>query len=190
MLNGSHSALAYMAYLMGYRKVDEAMNDPLIEGFLERYMDEDITQTIPDVPGIDIEQYKKTLRKRFANPAISDQISRLAQDGSTKISTFIMPPLLDNLKNGGSVIWTAFALAAWERYVVGTDENGEKITIDDPAAAMLQEWATHPTSLLDARDIFPDQCMDNRFIAEYRASSDSIYKHGTREALRQLLSHS
>jgi mannitol 2-dehydrogenase len=190
MLNGSHSALAYMGYLMGYRKVDEAMNDPLIDEFLERYMDEDITQTIPDVPGIDIEQYKITLRKRFANPAISDQISRLAQDGSTKISTFIVPPLLDNLKNGGSIKWTAFALAAWERYVVGTDETGAKITVDDPKAAMLQERAKHPISLLEARDIFPEQCMDNRFLAEYEASSDSIYKHGTREALRQLLSHS
>jgi mannitol 2-dehydrogenase len=190
LLNGSHSVLSYTAYLMGYRKVDEAMNDPLIDKFLERYMDEDITQTIPDVPGIDIEQYKKTLHKRFANPAISDQISRLAQDGSTKIGTFIVPPLLDNLKNGGSIKWTAFALAAWGRYITGSDETGAKITVDDPKAAMLQERAKRPISLLEARDIFPEQCMDKRFLAEYEASSDSIYKHGTREALRQLLSQS
>lgn len=46
LLNGSHSALAYFAYLLGYRFVDEAMRDPSVRSFVNRYMD-DIRRLFP-----------------------------------------------------------------------------------------------------------------------------------------------
>jgi mannitol-1-phosphate/altronate dehydrogenase len=34
LLNSSHSALAYLSYLLGHRQVDKAMADPLIGKFV------------------------------------------------------------------------------------------------------------------------------------------------------------
>jgi len=95
LLNGSHSALSYISYLMGYREVDTAMHDPLIANFVRLYMDTDITPTLPDVPGINLDSYKDKLIERFSNPAISDQIQRLAEDGSQKIPNAIILALLE-----------------------------------------------------------------------------------------------
>ena len=43
LLNGSHQALAYFAYLCGYRLVHEAAQDPLFHAFLLGYMNEEAT---------------------------------------------------------------------------------------------------------------------------------------------------
>jgi mannitol 2-dehydrogenase len=37
LLNGSHQALAYFAYLCGYRLVHEAAQDPLFQPFVIAY---------------------------------------------------------------------------------------------------------------------------------------------------------
>jgi mannitol 2-dehydrogenase len=41
LLNASHQALCYFAWLSGHRLVHEAMGDPLLRGLLERYMEEE-----------------------------------------------------------------------------------------------------------------------------------------------------
>src|SRR5690606_38004840 len=105
LLNGSHSALSYISYLMGYRAVDKAMADPLVATFVRRYMDENITGTLSPVPGIDLTAYKDKLISRFANPSISDQVQRLAEDGSQKIRNAIVPPLEFQLENNQSIKW-------------------------------------------------------------------------------------
>jgi len=86
LLNSSHSALSYASYLCGYKKVDEAMADPLIRGFLQRYM-KAIAPTVPPVPGVNLVDYQSTLIRRFSNSRVSDAVLRLAQDGSQKFSS-------------------------------------------------------------------------------------------------------
>ena len=40
LLNGSHSALAYVSYLAGHRLVCDAMEDPKVFGFVSAFLDE------------------------------------------------------------------------------------------------------------------------------------------------------
>ncbi len=188
MLNGSHSALAYPAYLMGHRKVDNAMADPLIYDFVRRFMDEDITAAIPPVPGIDVEDYKKTLLTRFSNHAISDNIERLALDTSAKIGTYIVPALTENIEHGRPIKWTAFALAACCRYLTGYDEEGNTIEINDPLEGELRARAKSPVDLLRFEAIFGPNLTNNRqFITEVMDAHALITELGTREALRRQL---
>ncbi|MET0996425.1 MAG: mannitol dehydrogenase family protein, partial [Mycobacterium sp.] len=67
LLNASHQALCYFAYLAGYRLVHDAAGDPLFAQFLREYMDSEATPTLKPVPGIDLPDYKRTLIERFAN---------------------------------------------------------------------------------------------------------------------------
>ena len=66
LLNGSHSALAYLSYVQGHRNVDKAMHDPTIRQFVHNYMEE-CTSTVPMVPGVDLTSYKAKLVARFSN---------------------------------------------------------------------------------------------------------------------------
>jgi mannitol 2-dehydrogenase len=190
LLNGSHSALSYISYLMGYREVDAAMADPLIREFVGRYMDEDITASVPTVPGVDLTQYKATLIERFSNPAISDKLQRLAMDGSQKIPNAIVPPLEFQLARGGSIKNIAFALAGWYRYLRGTDEAGEAIEITDPMSAALmalaQQNPTDPTAFLQTQEIFGNSA-NAQVITAVTEALAAIDAMGTRDALTKLL---
>lgn len=191
LLNGSHSALSYPAYLMGYREVDRAMNDPLIYRFVQRYMDEDVTPTLPEVPGVDVEAYKVTLRERFSNPAISDQVQRLCLDGSAKITNSTVPPLEIQLETGGSIRWIAFALAAWYRYLEGVDEQGAPIEVADPQSERLTTLARRNPGdageFLAIHEIFGEAGRNARLNSEVREALEDIRKLGTRQALTRWL---
>lgn len=191
VLNGSHSALAYVAYLMGITYVHEAMRDPIAGAFVQRYMDE-IAPTVPPVPGVDITAYKATLVQRFSNPAIRDQVRRLAEDGSKKIRNFVVPPLEDRLSSGGSIQWIAFALAAWLRYLRGIDESGAAIDIVDPMrdvlSARVQRDPRNPSQLLSVQEVFGKHvAANNRVASEIEDCLDAIDRFGTQAALARLL---
>jgi mannitol-1-phosphate/altronate dehydrogenase len=83
LLNSSHSALAYVGYLSGHRLVHDAMDDPLVRGFVTRYMAA-VAPTVPPVPGVNLNEYQAILTRRFSNARIADKLTRLAQDGSSK----------------------------------------------------------------------------------------------------------
>ncbi|HEX8346290.1 MAG TPA: mannitol dehydrogenase family protein, partial [Actinoplanes sp.] len=75
LLNASHSALGYLGYLVGnYTTSSEATANPVIADYLATLMRQEITALLPDVPGIDLGVYQRTLLERFANPQISDQL--------------------------------------------------------------------------------------------------------------------
>jgi mannitol 2-dehydrogenase len=192
LLNGSHSALSYVAYLMGYREVDAAMADPLIREFVVRYMTDDVTPSVPMVPGVDLNDYKATLIERFSNPAISDKVQRLAMDGSQKIPNAIVPPLEHQLGSGGSISYLAFALAGWYRYLRGIDEQGAPIEITDPMAEKLQALATahpdDPSAFLAVTEIFgPTLGTNSELTRATTAALEAIDTMGTRDALTKLL---
>ena len=192
LLNGSHSALSYISYLMGYRAVDKAMADPLIATFVRRYMDENITGTLSPVPGIDLTAYKDKLISRFANPSISDQVQRLAEDGSQKIRNAIVPPLEFQLENNRSIKWIALALAGWWRYLRAVDEATQPIEVKDPMKDALTAKASlherDPIGLLSFQEIFGNKLMGNtHLIAEMSAFLDDFYTIGARKTLEKAL---
>ncbi len=55
-----------------------------VRDFVECYMEE-VCQSVPHVPGVDLEQYKKDLIARFSNPYVKDKVERLMLDGSQKL---------------------------------------------------------------------------------------------------------
>lgn len=188
LLNGSHSALSYLSYLMGYREVDKAMSDPLMAKFVRLYMDEDITPSVPNVPGVDLEAYKDKLIERFANPAISDQVQRLAEDGSQKIPNAILPCISYQLENGGSIKYAALALAGWFSYLRAIDEDLKPIEIKDPLAdkltSIMKLDSRTPARILGVEEIFgTDLPIAPEFVKQVREALESLYENGARKTL-------
>ena len=192
LLNGSHSALSYLSYLMGYREVDTAMADPLISKFVRSYMDSDVTPSVPNVPGIDLDAYKDKLIERFSNPAISDQVQRLAEDGSTKIPNAILPCISYQLKNDGSIKFAALALAGWFKYLTAIDEDSNAIEINDPRAEQLTSAITanpqDPTQILAISDVFGTKLPANAdFLKALNAAMKSLHNHGAKATIQAYL---
>lgn len=194
LLNGSHSALAYLSYLMGYRKVDQAMADPLIKKFVRSYMDHDITPTVPEVPGINLDEYKAKLIERFSNSAISDQVQRLAEDGSKKIPNAILPCIESQLEIGGSTKFAVLALAAWFRYLTAVDEDQNPIEIQDPLKEKLISCAKldteTPIHLLGIEEIFGTSLpLNDNFVKDLILFMSKIKINGVEKSLEEVLSH-
>ncbi|GAB3899168.1 mannitol dehydrogenase family protein [Spirosoma agri] len=133
LLNASHTLLSYPATLMGYRKVDEALQNEQLIHLLRTFMDIDITPYVL-VPGnTDLDVYKQTLIERFANRSVSDQLSRLCADGISKFPVYILPNLDKMIKDGKDLTRMAFLIAAYRHYLhAGIDDKGIRYTITEP----------------------------------------------------------
>jgi len=196
LLNGSHSALGYLGYLLGFRDVDLAMADLDLRSFLrERYMEE-VTLTLAAVPGIDLAAYKDELVRRFSNPAIKDQVVRLAMDGSKKIPNMIARPLAEALGAGLPVRSMALAIAGWIRFLTGADEDGRPIPIEDPlgpeltkaAQASCRPGAVDPRPFLALRAIFGEEIPRSAgFVQALTSWLTRLIDNGARATLRAFL---
>jgi len=138
LLNGTHSALSYPSYLSGFRFVDDSLRDQLLGSFVKKYMDE-VTHTVPPVPGVDLGAYKTALFDRFSNPYIKDKLMRLAEDGSQKLVTTMRDPMLELAAQGKPIKHLAAAIACFLKFTTGYDLQGQPIEgIKDPRLEELK----------------------------------------------------
>ncbi|MQW85640.1 mannitol dehydrogenase family protein [Sinorhizobium saheli] len=137
LLNGSHSTLAYLGYLAGAETVAEAMALPGMEALIEGLMREEVTPTLPPLPGIDLAAYRAELLDRFRNPALRHRTWQIAMDGSQKLPQRLLGTIRDRMKAGAGYDRLALGVAAWMRYARGLDEAGRAIDVRDPHAARI-----------------------------------------------------
>ena len=137
MLNGSHSTLAYLGYLGGYQTVAQAMADPAYEALVRGLMTEEVMPTL-QMPGTDLGGYREALLARFHNPALQHRTWQIAMDGSQKLPQRLLGTVRDRIAAGAPFDRLALGVAAWMRYVTGTDEAGAPIDVRDPLADRLR----------------------------------------------------
>jgi mannitol 2-dehydrogenase len=191
LLNASHQALCYFAYLAGYRLVHEAMQDPLFRRFLRAYMDHEGGPAVPPVPGIDLDDYKRTLIERFSNPEVRDTIARLCAESSDRIPKWLLPVVRHQLAEGGEVERSAAVVASWARYAEGVDEQGAPIEVVDRLRDTLMAAARRhredPDGFIADREVFGDLVDDERFVRAYRSALRSLHERGARATLESLV---
>jgi mannitol 2-dehydrogenase len=190
LLNGSHQAMCYFAYLDGYRLVHEAAQDPLFQAFLLGYMNSEASPTLPPVPGVDLDEYQHTLIERFSNPQVRDTIARLCAQSSDRIPKWLLPVVRQQLAAGGEIRRSAAVVASWARYAEGIDEQGEPIEVVDRLRDSLTRLARQQREDGDAfianRDVFGDLADDKRFGTAYRSALASLHERGARATLQSL----
>ncbi|MDR0680408.1 MAG: tagaturonate reductase [Dysgonamonadaceae bacterium] len=112
ILNGSHTAMVPIALQMGCETVKDAFNEPLVEQFICRMVNEEVLPAIPE----DLEELKKFSEKileRFYNPYIKHYLKDISLNSLSKWEARNFPTLKDNVlnlqKEAGK---TTFSLAA------------------------------------------------------------------------------
>jgi fructuronate reductase len=188
LLNGSHSSLAYLGYLSGCETVATAMAGPGIAAFVEALM-ADSTPTLTLPPGADVAGYKRSLIDRFRNTALKHRTWQIAMDGSQKLPQRLLGTVRDRLARGLPVDRHALGVAAWMRYVAGTDEAGKPIDVRDPLAADLAAIARAAgpvadrlaPALLGVRAVFGDDLPGQpQFRAAVTRALDTLYRQGAK----------
>jgi mannitol 2-dehydrogenase len=186
LLNGSHLAVAALGRLAGYTYIHETMANPLFTRFMIALMDRETEPTLEPVPGIDLQDYKRTLVDRFANPAIRDTVERVNTDAPLNV---LVVPIAARLAMGGTVDLLALALAGWMRRIRGSDEQAQPIEIRHPLAAELRARAERggadPAALLGMGQLFGNLGEDNRLVRPLRAWLERLYSVGSRKTMEE-----
>lgn len=138
MLNGAHSALAYLGLAKGLELVSEAIADPEIAPLVDRLMRDEAAASFTPAPEQDLATYADSLIARFANPALPHRLAQIAMDGSQKIPQRWLATLADRQARGKASPAILQALAAWIVHVRGDNPH-----VSDPRAEQLAAlWRT------------------------------------------------
>ncbi|WP_020680445.1 mannitol dehydrogenase family protein [Marinobacterium rhizophilum] len=197
MLNGSHSLLAYLGPLAGYRTVAQAMQDPAIRNFLHHYM---LHEAVPTLQGIDpaeLQAYATRLLQRFANDSLQHQLHQIAMDGSQKLPQRWLDGCQVLLDTHRPIACTALGIAAWINHV--QQAQSERRELNDPLAprllALAESHRDQPQELLAAflaqDDIFaPALAANSRFQEALSHAYSALQQGPLPELLKQLTAHS
>ena len=192
ILNGSHSALAYLGYLAGYATIDAAVADAAYARFARRLMDEEATPTLKVPAGTDITAYKDDVIERYANPNLKHRTWQIAMDGSQKLPQRLLNTARERLAQGGGCRCVALAVAAWMRYVSAMDEKGQPIDISDPLAARFKTLADanagnaaeYAKAMLGVEEVFgTDLPAMPGFVDVVTEALETLYADGARKTV-------
>jgi fructuronate reductase len=191
LLNGSHSAFAYLGFLAGHEYIYQVAAQPDFVAFMRRLMADEVVPTLTVPMGVDVAAYQRALVTRFANPALPHRTQQIAMDGSQKLPQRLLGTVRDNLNAGRRIDMLSLAVAGWMRYVSGRDEAGRAIKVSDPLAeefaGIAAESGVHDggdpaalaRGLLGIRAIFGDDLpADQRFAGRVSAWLASLFAAG------------
>lgn len=141
LLNGAHSALAYLAVLADEELVSDAVAPDLpFAALLRQLMATDVAPTLPVPEGFDLTAYQAELLERFANPALRHRTIQIAMDGSQKLPMRLLDTIRDRRRAGAEPVAATLGVAAWMRFVSARrSDGGAPLTVDDPLAGAIAE---------------------------------------------------
>lgn len=131
LLNGSHSLMAYAATIAGHETVCDAIQDPVVRGWVEQWWD--VAARHLELPASEIDAYRAALLERYRNPRIRHLLTQIAADGSQKLPIRIVPALRADRAAGGMPTGACRAVAAWACHLRGigapvTDARADELT--------------------------------------------------------------
>ena len=149
ILNGAHTSLVPVAYLMGLDTVRESVEHPLVGQFVRQALFEEIIPTL-DLPRDELTAFADDVLERFQNPFIKHYLLSIALNSVSKFQVRVLPSILEYMKRYDRVPERlAFSFAALIAFYKGK-RNNEPIALNDSPEnlALFKEfWASHDGSM-------------------------------------------
>ena len=195
MLNGAHSALAYLGSLAGHETVAAAAADPAFVRFLQGFWRE-VAPSVPAPPGTDLGDYAARLLARFRNRALRHRLGQIAMDGSQKLPQRLLGPVREGLAVGRPIPHLILAVAGWMRHVASIDERGATVEVCDPLLAELRaacapglaEPRVLARSLLGVTAVFGDDLPRERtFARRLEDALEDLVQRGSRACVNSVM---
>ncbi|GAA4862265.1 mannitol dehydrogenase family protein [Saccharopolyspora rosea] len=141
LLNGSHSALAYLGLAAGCGTVADALGTDWGER-LVRALAAEVAATLP-AADLDAESYVDDLVRRFGNPAMHHRLRQIGSDGSLKLPERWLDALRELRGRGSTTAVLELALAAWANATRPGADGAQLFGTTDPAAPALARCWEH-----------------------------------------------
>ena len=138
ILNGGHTALAYLGVLSGYDTFDQVMNNEVHRNHFKQLQKEEIIPSIEMELPFDIDEYVEKIEERLSSSANHDELERICMDGFTKFHTFVVPTLRVCLAQGKKPIHMYKSIAAWYIYARKAAKGCTKIRYNEPNWSLLE----------------------------------------------------
>ncbi len=113
VLNGGHTALAYLAALEQVDTFDAAMRVPHLLEHFENFETKEVLPALTMTLPFSKEEYLQKIILRFGNAAIGDTVARICADGMVKFPIFIRPTLESCLEQSIVPIYSIRSIASW-----------------------------------------------------------------------------
>lgn len=193
ILNGGHQIIAIPADLVGIGTIADAMANPRIRDFLDKTVSNEIAPIVKPVPEATPSRYLELIGRRFSNPEIHDTTRRVAFDGSSRQTGFLLPSVRDGLAAGLPVEGLALANAMWCRYCEGKREDGTAIEPNDPNWAELNAVALaardNPQRWLNQQHYYGDLAANDRYAAAFAHWHKALSQNGVEKAISLYLNN-
>lgn len=191
ILNGGHQLIADAGEILSVEFISGCMDHPLIGDFFRKTAKTEISLQVEPVPGMTPIAYVDLIDRRFSNSEIIDTVRRVAFDGSSRQTGFILPTIRDALGRGDPIEGLTLSQAIWARMCEGTREDGSKIEPNDPIWEALTITAsaakTDPNIWLDQRDLYGDLADSGSFRKSFHHWLTLIWSDGLEAALKSYL---
>ncbi|WP_170507313.1 mannitol dehydrogenase family protein [Ruegeria arenilitoris] len=191
ILNGGHQLIANAGELLSVESISDCMDHPLIGAFFRKTALEEIAPQVDAVPGMSPATYVDLIDRRFSNAQIVDTVRRVAFDGSSRHTGFILPTLRDALAKGGQMDGLALSQAIWARMCAGTREDGSVIARNDPKwdrlTAAAKAAQADPQAWLRQSDLYGDLAGNSTFQNRFHHWLALIYADDLGVALQTYL---
>lgn len=187
ILNAGHQVVANAGELLSLETIADCMAHPALLSFFRKVQREEIAPYVNPVPGIAPNEYIDLIERRFANPEILDTTRRVAFDGSSRHTGFVLPILRDALEAGGPIEGLSLVEALWARMCAGTREDGSAIVPNDPQWSDLVKVAlaarNDPQAWLAQGQIYGDVASDVRFSQAFGYWLKYVWQNGSDAAI-------
>ena len=191
ILNGGHQVISNAGEILSVATISGCMEHPLIGPLFRKVAIEEIVPHVHAVPGMTPEAYVDLIDLRFSNPRIVDTTRRVAFDGSSRHTGFILPMVRDALAAKAPIAGLALTEALWARMCDGTREDGSLIEPNDPIwdklTAAAKAARDDPQAWLEQRALYGDLADNSRFAEAFARWLTLIWSEGLETALSQYL---
>ncbi|MEO1103000.1 MAG: mannitol dehydrogenase family protein, partial [Pseudomonadota bacterium] len=192
ILNAGHQVIANPGELLSLPTIADCMGHPVVRAFFRKVQETEILPHVAPVPAMTPIAYLDLIETRFMNTAIGDTTRRVAFDGSSRHTGFVLPTVRERLAAGGSVEGLALVEALWARMARGIREDGTTIAPNDPHWERLvgaaQAARERPQVWLEQADLYGDLKDAATFAEPFSRWLRLIYSAGTAAVLEHYCS--
>ena len=183
ILNGIHTIITPIAYLMNIDTVYDAVNHPVIKQFVNNTIDIEI---IPNLPSQvqDVINFSNDVLIRFGNPLIKHYLLKISLNSISKFEARVLPSLLEHYqKNKELPKNIVFSLSCLLLFYKGS-RNGVPIELNDDEHVLsffAKKWKELDDGIISLKK-FVNETLSNTFfwkrdLTKIEGLEDSICIH-------------
>ncbi len=162
ILNGGHTALAYLGALKGYVYFDEALGDRELREHFLTFEKQEVFRALESPIPFDRHAYLEGITVRLGNPYLRDEIARICADGYTKFPSFIGPTIAGCFSQGYVPMASLRAIASWFVFARRVRDGYSGLTYSEPHWSLLEPLLSSAKSFAQSRELWgalADECL-------------------------------